>query len=193
MKRMLIIIVNIYLTIIAIYDLIGNYMFNDMIIPSIIVLLINLYLSYKAIKKRDLLLELIIIMIYWQLSLTLNDYNYYMLLIDEHLIFYTITFLIFYYLIKKELYKKVFYKCLLILITVFLIYSTATPIGAVQLDIALLVNPIEAYTTTYSIREKKSDAYVFYYPNKNIGMIDTEFKIKVKKVIIFYIAEFYGF
>jgi hypothetical protein len=82
---------------------------------------------------------------------------------------------------------------MLILITVFLIYSTATPIGAVQLDVALLGNPIEAYTTTYSIREKKSDDYVFYYPNKNIGMIDTEFKIKVKKVIIFYIAEFYGF
>ena len=73
------------------------------------------------------------------------------------------------------------------------VYSTSSPIGAVQLDVALLGNPIEAYTTKYSIREKKSNNYVFYYPNKNIGMIDTEDKIKVKKVIIFYIAEFYGF
>jgi hypothetical protein len=120
----------------------------------------------------------------------LNDYNFF-LVIDEHIPFFVIVVLIVYYIIKRKLYRLLFYKIFLSCITLFLYYSLAFPVGSVRLDLALLGCPVSAYTTNF-INDRDIDNSKLYRPNSKIYLMNEVAYFKVNKVGVFYISNYYG-
>jgi hypothetical protein len=186
----LIIAINILFTILTVYSFVYSDITNNMLIPLILLLMLNTFLTIYSIKKKDNLLELIIISTYFQLILLLNDYNFF-LVIDEHIPFFVIVVLIVYYIIKRKLYRLLFYKIFLSCITLFLYYSLAFPVGSVRLDLALLGCPVSAYTTNF-INDRDIDNSKLYRPNSKIYLMNEVAYFKVNKVGVFYISNYYG-
>ena len=186
----LIIAINLLFTILTVYSFVYSDITNNMLIPLILLLMLNTFLTIYSIKKKDNLLELIIISTYFQLILLFNDYNFF-LVIDEHIPFFVIVVLIVYYIIKRKLYRLLFYKIFLSCITLFLYYSLAFPVGSVRLDLALLGCPVSAYTTNF-INDRDIDNSKLYRPNSKIYLMNEVAYFKVNKVGVFYISNYYG-